>query len=127
MCCLAPNVHKFAQIEYLAFSFFYRGFCLGTCYLPGKLSITLPRASTQNTTTPHNNQHELLPPYPPSSFALYLYQHGNIHHDHRSWHRHSLWVYCIGGWSWSNKRQAILPTILPLQILPKIDVIFFVF
>jgi hypothetical protein len=50
---------------------------------------TIPQATTQNTTTSHNNQHELLPPYPSAALALSLY--GNILHGPKSWCRCSLW------------------------------------
>jgi hypothetical protein len=51
---------------------------------------TLPQATTQITTTTHNNQHEPLPPYPSAALALSIY--GNILHGPKSWRRCSLWV-----------------------------------
>jgi hypothetical protein len=41
-------------------------------YNMGKIS-TLMRATTQNTTTTHNNQHELPSPYPTAALALSLH------------------------------------------------------
>ena len=38
--------------------------------LPHYATLTLlPRATTQNTTTSHSNQHELLPPSPPVALS----------------------------------------------------------
>jgi hypothetical protein len=37
-----------------------------------------PQATTQNTTTTHNNQHEQLPPYSPAAFPLSLYGQGKV-------------------------------------------------
>jgi hypothetical protein len=52
---------------------------------------TLSRATTQNTTTTHNYQHELPPPYPSAALALSL--HNNIRHGPKSWRRYSLWAH----------------------------------
>ena len=50
----------------------------------GKIS-TLMRATTQNTTTTHNNQHELPPPYPTAALALSL--HGQAVGATNQWRR----------------------------------------
>ncbi len=57
----------------------------------------LPWVITQNTTTTHNNQHELPLPYPPAALALSF--HGNFSHAPKSWRCCSLWVrqwQCVG-------------------------------
>ncbi len=72
----------------------------------------LPRATTQNTTTTHNNQCELLPPYP--SVALALSLHGNILHGPKSWNRCSLWVH-----QWRNASGVLSPLFYPLFGAPK--------
>ena len=43
------------------------------------------RATTQNTTTTHNNQHELPPPYPTAALALSL--HGQAVGATNQWRR----------------------------------------
>jgi len=53
-------------------------------YKMGKIS-TLSRATTQNTTTTRNNQHEPLPPYP--SAALTLSLHGQAVGATNQWRR----------------------------------------
>jgi hypothetical protein len=53
-------------------------------YKMGKIS-TLSRATTQNKTTTHNNQHEPLPPYPSAALALSL--HGQAVGTTNQWRR----------------------------------------
>jgi hypothetical protein len=73
---------------------------------------TLPRATTQNTTITHNNQHELPPPYPSAALALSL--HGCILHGPKSWCCCLLWVR-----QWHNALGALLPLFYPLFWAPK--------
>ena len=59
-------------------------------YKMGKIS-TLSQATTQNTTTTHNNQHEPPLPYPSAALALSL--HDNIRHGPKYWCPCSLWAH----------------------------------
>jgi hypothetical protein len=72
----------------------------------------LPQATTQNTTTTHNNQHEPLPAYPSAALALSL--QGNILHGPKSWCHCSLWVR-----QWRDALGALLPLFYPLFGAPK--------
>ena len=72
----------------------------------------LPQATTQNTTTKHNNQHEPPTPFPSAALALSL--HGNIFHGPNSWRHCSLWVL----W-WCNASGVLLPLFYPLVGVPK--------
>jgi hypothetical protein len=72
----------------------------------------LPQATTQYATTTHNNQHALLPPYPPAALALSV--HGNFSHTPKSWCHCSLWIR-----QWRNASDALLPLFYPLFGVPK--------
>jgi hypothetical protein len=61
----------------------------------GKIEYSTP-STTQNTTT-HNNQHELLPPYPSAALALSL--HGQAIGTTNQWCRGSLWSHSRRAWS----------------------------
>jgi hypothetical protein len=74
----------------------------------------LPRATTQNTTKRHNNQHVPLSPHPPAALAVYC--HGSIRHGPRSWCFCSLWVCSRRGAS-----GALSPLPAPLIGAPKQD------
>jgi hypothetical protein len=72
----------------------------------------LLQATSQNTTTTHNNQHEPPLPYPSAALALSL--HGNILHGPKSLCRCSLWVR-----QWRDALGALLPLFYPLFGVPK--------